>query len=95
MTEQQPVYSSSPKTNSSAIAALVLGILSVIIPYIGFILGMIAIILGRKSRRSIDENHEAGSGLAIAGFICGIVGLCFWVLIDAFVFIGLASFFSS
>lgn len=95
MPEQQPVYTPQPKTNGMAIAALVLGILSIVIPYIGFILGIIAIILGKKSRRAINENHEGGSGLAIAGFVCGLVGLCFWVLIDGFVTFGIAAFFSS
>ncbi|HET7578045.1 MAG TPA: DUF4190 domain-containing protein [Bacillales bacterium] len=92
MTDQQPYPSRPPQTNGKAIASLVLGILSVLIPYLGVILGIIAIVFGNQAKRITDQNGEAGRGLAVAGFVCGIVGLCFWGLMVLLVIIGIVSF---
>lgn len=95
MTEQQLSESRPAQTNGKSVAALVLGILSIAVPYIGFILGIIAIVLGNRARHVIDQNGESGRGLAVAGFVCGIVGLCLWGLIILLIIIGLATFMST
>lgn len=63
--------------SSHAVTALTLGILSIFIPFVGLILGILGIVFYRKS----IQTNEQGKGLAIAGFICSIVGLSFQILI--------------
>lgn len=72
------------KTNGKSIATLILGILSIIVPYIGFILGIIAIIFASISLKEIKNKNEQGRGLAIAGLVCGIVGTVLYGIILAF-----------
>lgn len=69
-----------PKTNGKSIAALVLGILSIMLPYIGFIIGIIAIVFSAISLKEI-KNQEQGRGMAIAGLVCGIVGTAIYAII--------------
>jgi len=41
----------------------------------GFPAGIVAIILGRKARRQIQQTGEQGAGMAQAGIILGWAGL--------------------
>lgn len=72
--QAQPV-DSAPKTveqtekNGLAIAGMVLGICSIVIWFIGFILGVLAIIFS-----SIALKRKKFKGLAITGLVTGIVG---------------------
>ncbi|MNN16632.1 hypothetical protein D3C81_1297800 [compost metagenome] len=75
----QPV--APPKTNGKAIAALVLGILAIFIPYVGFILGIVAIIIASLSFKELKRTGEQGKGLAIAGLVCGIVGTVIYAIL--------------
>jgi Domain of unknown function (DUF4190) len=81
-----------PQTNTNSIVSLTLGILSIFIPIIGFITGIIGIILYKKASNEIAATNQGGKGLAIAGLICSIVGVIsqlFFVLgIITFVFAG-------
>jgi hypothetical protein len=54
------------------VASLVLGILSILIPYLGLILGIIGIVLARRQRRIRRE------GLSLAGLITSIIGTVLW-----------------
>ncbi|WP_018750964.1 DUF4190 domain-containing protein [Paenibacillus sanguinis] len=83
------------KTNGKSIASLVLGILSVIIPYFGFILGIIAIVLSSLSFREIKRTNEQGKGLGIAGLVCGIIGTVLYGIILLFGFILLMAYSST
>lgn len=76
MENQQPQI-----TNGKAIASMVLGILSIIIPYIGIILGILGIIFSKKSFREIKLYNQNGRGMGIAGLTSSIVGLSLYVLI--------------
>ena len=69
------------ETNSKSVAALSLGVLSLFIPFIGLILGVIGIVLSFKSIREINSSTEGGKGLAIAGRICSVVGICIQLII--------------
>lgn len=84
-------------TNGKSVAALVLGILSIVIPYIGLLFGIVAIILSAISLKEIRTRYEQGKGMAIAGLVCGIVGtLIYAVLILLFIiFIFAATGFSN
>lgn len=68
-----------------AIAAMVLGIISVSIYPLGIILGALGIAFGRKALKMLRlDVSKSGEGFAKAGLICGIVGLIislmFWIL---------------
>ncbi len=91
----QPQYPPAPpQTNGKSIAALVLGILSVIIPYVGFILGILAIIFGKLSLNEVKRRGDGGKGLAVAGLVCGIIGTAIYALIILIAVIGLISYYS-
>ncbi|SHG17967.1 DUF4190 domain-containing protein [Ornithinibacillus halophilus] len=78
----------SVQTNSNAIVSLTLGILSILTPFIGGILGIIGIVFSRKAIKEIATTNEGGKGLASSGMICSIVG----VVLEIFTIIGLLSF---
>ena len=66
------------QTNGKATASLVLGLVSLLIP----ILGILALIFGFIARSEIGKNpNQTGDGMALAGIICGALGLLsivFW-----------------
>lgn len=72
-----PQYQQEPKTSGKAVASMVTGITAVIIPCVGLVLGIIAIVLAAKARREIRQTGEKGDGLAITGLVTGIIG-CVW-----------------
>lgn len=83
-------YPSAPKNDGMAIAALVCGIVA--IPMycgIGLVLGVLGVVFGIISMRKIDRSGGTltGRGMALAGAICGGVGLAinliFWVWVIA------------
>ena len=69
-----------PQTNSKAIWALVLGILS-IIPC-GLFAGIPAVILGNMAKNDIDASggQQTGRGMAVSGLVLGIIGIALSVL---------------
>jgi len=69
------------KTNGKSIAALVLGILSIMIPYVGFLIGIVAIIFAALALKELKVRMEQGKGLAIAGLVCGIIGTAIYAII--------------
>ena len=69
------------KTNTKAIISLVLGIISLLITYLGFISAIIGIILSRMATKEIEERGEKGSGLALGGLITSIVGIVLQLII--------------
>ncbi|TRM08319.1 DUF4190 domain-containing protein [Lentibacillus cibarius] len=75
-------------TSDKAIASLVLGILSILIPFIGLVLGIIGIIFSRKATKELVKTNERGQGLATSGLLCSIVGIVF----QLFAVIGLLAF---
>ncbi len=60
------------RTNSLAIASLVLGILGV---SGGFPLGIVAIVAGRRAIRAISQTGEDGYGIARAGSVLGWISV--------------------
>ncbi|WP_342415096.1 DUF4190 domain-containing protein [Paenibacillus sp. FSL R10-2782] len=76
-----------PPTNNKAVASMVLGILAVVIPYLGFIIGIIGIILSSLSLKEINRHGEQGKGMAIAGLVCSIIGTLIYALIIIFIIV--------
>jgi hypothetical protein len=83
-------YAYGPRTNNTAVASLVFGIVSwLVCPVIG---GLLAVILGHVARGQIRRTGEGGGGLALAGLILGylhlagvfVVGFIWLVLLGGF-----------
>jgi ABC-type lipoprotein release transport system permease subunit len=82
-------YSGVPRaqrTNSSAVASLVFGILGVIG---GFPLGIVAIIVGRRAIRQIGWTGDEGYGIARVGTILGWISV--WLAVPALLLLAAAS----
>lgn len=70
-------------TSGAAIAALVLGILSVLIPFGCLPFGIPAIIVGSIASNRINNTagRLGGSGMATTGIVLGIISLILWLLV--------------
>lgn len=72
------------KTNGLAIAALVLGIASIVLgwmPVIGQLVAIFGLALGITALAHIKGSEEQGKGMAIAGIITSSLGLLVWLMI--------------
>ena len=63
------------ETNKNSIVSLTLGILSIVIPMIGLVLGILGVVFSRKATKEIVKTNGIGRGLATSGLICSIVGI--------------------
>ncbi|MGW2467525.1 DUF4190 domain-containing protein [Streptomyces bauhiniae] len=81
--------------NNAGTAALVLGILSIVLFCLygvaSLILGIIAVILGVQGRRRADRGEATNRGQAQAGFVLGIIGIIVGIAMLA-LFIGIIVF---
>lgn len=73
---QQPMMPQEPKKSVGlAVASMVLGILALVlsccVPYLPILLALLAVVLGGVSL----AKKMGGKGMAIAGLVCGIIGL--------------------
>jgi hypothetical protein len=85
----------SKRHEARAIAALVLGVCSIVLIYpLGIVLGPLALWFGITGLRRINRSGRtlSGSGLAIAGIVTGAIVCAFYALI---VFFELISFLLS
>ncbi len=67
--------------NNKSIVSLTLGILSIILPYIGLILGIIGFAISFKSMGEINRLKQRGKGFAISGRVCSLVGICIQIVV--------------
>jgi hypothetical protein len=81
-------YAAPQQGNGMAVAALVLGILSLILSWllvVDFILAVLAIIFGAVGLSTAGKRGGAGRGLAIAGLVLGaltiVLGIIFWIVV--------------
>lgn len=72
-----------PETSGKSIAALVLGIVSVVLYPVAVITGPLAIGFGVSATKAArrEPQRVGGRGLAIAGIVCGSVGLAIALLV--------------
>lgn len=76
----QPVGSTGSQTSGMAIAALVLGICGIVLCPV--VLSVPAIVFGAIAMRDINRDPGLdGKGMAIAGFVTGIVGTALGVIL--------------
>lgn len=79
---QQPYQAKSQgPTSGKSIAALVLGILSLLVPYVGLILGIVGIVFAKKALNEIKKQNLGGKGMAVAGLTTSIIGVSFYAFI--------------
>ncbi|WP_019910875.1 DUF4190 domain-containing protein [Paenibacillus sp. HW567] len=80
------------RTNGKSVAAMVLGILAVVTPYVGLLFGIVAIILSAISLKEIRTRYEQGKGMAIAGLVCGIIGTILYAILIAIIVLAVIFF---
>ena len=85
MTQQLPSRLLPPYENRTGTAAMVLGILSLSVPWLGFICGILAIVLGRRAMKLVDAGMANNRSQAKAGFICGVISVCLYAVLVFFV----------
>ena len=78
----QSTYPQTKQAPGTAIASMVLGIVSIVLIFFAIVTGIIAIVLGANSIKKIRKEPDKyeGEGFAIAGIILGSIGLAFWVI---------------
>lgn len=64
------------QNNSKSLISIIFGVLSMIVPYIGLIFGIVGIFFCTKSIREVKKTREQGKGIAVTGGILSTVGLC-------------------
>jgi hypothetical protein len=80
------------RSNGRAVAALVLGIISIPTFFfwpVSIVTGILAIVLGSIAKTDIRKGRYTNAGQAKAGIICGIVGLV--LMVGFIVVVGVAS----
>jgi hypothetical protein len=82
------------RTSGKAIAALVLGIVSMCVPYVGIVTGVIAIVFGVLGMKEVDRDPQTvkGKGMAITGLVLGAVALVLYIIVIIFFGALIASF---
>ncbi|MFG3048057.1 DUF4190 domain-containing protein [Streptomyces sp. NPDC048241] len=75
--------------NSAGTAALVLGILSIVLfcfyGVISIVMGVIAVVLGIQGRKRADRGEATNRSQAQAGIVCGVIGIVVGLIALAFV----------
>jgi hypothetical protein len=88
-----PVGGPAPMNDTKAIVALVLGILSVLVGfcYIGWLIGIPAIVFGVLAHRDIKRSNGimVGGGMATAGIVLGSIGTVIGFAVIGVVVVGL------
>lgn len=93
---QQPYgygYPQAPQSSGKATAAMIVGIVSIVVCYVGVLIGPVAIVLAVQAKKDIRRSNgtQTGDGMATAGLITGIVGTVIWLAIDVLVAIAVAN----
>jgi len=71
-------------THGPAVASMVLGIVSLVIWYLGIVTGIVGLILGATSLKHCQPNGpKKGRGMAVAGITCSIIALSLWLIVLA------------
>jgi hypothetical protein len=78
-------YAAPPPNDGGATAAMIVGIVSLVLACgygIGLLGAPVALVMGRRSMKRIDASQGTlgGRGMALAGFVMGIIGTIFLVL---------------
>ena len=86
-----PQYQPQPNTSGKAVASMVTGIVSLVVPFVGIVTGPLAIILAARARGEIRNTRQKGDGLAITGLVTGIIGCVGYAIFVLILIIGAAT----
>ena len=77
-------YPPQPRTSGKAMGAMIVGIASIVVCYVGVLIGPVAIVLAVLGKKDIKKSNGAqtGEGMATAGLITGIIGTVVWLALD-------------
>lgn len=81
--------------NGMGTAALVLGILAILtcwLPIVGFVLGLIALVLGVVGRGRVKKMQATNGGVAVAGLVLGVLSVIVNILATLLFGLGLFAF---
>ncbi|TMW71418.1 DUF4190 domain-containing protein [Alteribacter natronophilus] len=78
------------RKNKKAVWSLVLGILSLVLPYMGLLAAIGGIVLANRALKEIETDKGGGKYMAIAGRICSIGGIIAYTIVSLVL---IASFF--
>lgn len=68
-----------PPRNGFGVTGLVLGIISLVLPFfVGTICGILAIIFGALGVQRVRHGEATNKRQAVAGLVCGIIGAVVW-----------------
>lgn len=84
---QSPGYGAPPPRNGFGVAALVLGLLALVLSWTiigGIVFGILALIFGLLGRARAKRGEATNGGLSIAGVVLGIIGLLIAIGLVAF-----------
>ncbi|XXM71975.1 DUF4190 domain-containing protein [Lysinibacillus sphaericus] len=81
-------------TNEKAIISFVLGIVSLFLIQIGLIVGIIGVVIARKSLNEIKARSENGRSFAVTGLIINILGIVIQTFLTIAGMIGYMALFS-
>ena len=82
---------SPPKGSGLAIAAMVLGIVALVLFcfwYVSIPCAILAIVFGAIGKSKADRGEAGGRGMAIAGLTCGIIAIVIDLLIIGLIVVG-------
>lgn len=74
------LYAGRSAENGAAVASLVLGIASLVVPFIGLLAAPVGLVLGVIGRRRARRGARGG-GFAVAGITLSAVAFLFWALV--------------
>ena len=80
-TYSEPAFTEQAESSGTGVGAMVCGIVSLVlcwVPIVGLVLGIVATILGGKGRQTLPPDKR---GMALAGFIMGIIGMVIGIII--------------
>lgn len=81
---QPAALPAAPGDRKGGTTPLILGILSLMIPYVGIVLGILAIVFGSGAKKT-NPQGPADYALGHAGFVLGIIGLAFQAFLVVYV----------
>ncbi|PYZ97493.1 hypothetical protein CR205_02535 [Alteribacter lacisalsi] len=79
------------RKNRKAVWSLVLGILSLVLPYMGLLAGVAGIFTANRALREIEAGRGSGKYVAFAGKLCSIGGIIAYTVVSL---VMIASFFT-
>lgn len=85
-------YAAPPRNSGKATWAMITGIVSIVLCYLGIFVGPVAIVLAVMAKKDIKLSNGAqtGEGMATAGLVTGIIGTVVWLAVDVLVIVSVA-----